>query len=265
MDGFAVPSGEELLYPEAIVRLPHARFCYAPPDYAPEPVDPPALQRSHVTFGSFNHVAKIGDGVVRLWADILTANPSSRLILKWKTFDEPGVRARFSAAFAAHGVAADRLELRGFSPHRAMLEQYGDIDVALDPFPFGGGLTSCEALWMGVPVVTWPGDRPASRQTAAFLASVDLRECHATSPSDYVARATALASNPKGLAELRRALRARMAASPLCDGPRFARGLEAAFQRMWRRWTSDRPPEGFDVTDDAASSPLPASSRGEVG
>jgi protein O-GlcNAc transferase len=251
MDGFAVPSGEELLYPEAIVRLPHGRFCYAPPDYAPEPVDPPSLKRSHVTFGSFNHVAKIGDGVVRLWADILTANPSSRLILKWKTFDEADVRARLSAAFSARGVDADRLELRGFSPHRVMLEQYGEIDIALDPFPFGGGLTSCEALWMGVPVLTWPGDRPASRQTAAFLDSVDLRECHATSSSDYVARATALASNPQLLAKLRHTLRARMAASSLCDGPRFARALEAAFQGMWRRWTSDRPPEGFDVTDDA--------------
>jgi predicted O-linked N-acetylglucosamine transferase (SPINDLY family) len=251
MDGFAVPPGEELLYPEAIVRFPHGRFCYAPPDYAPEVVDPPSLLRGFATFGSFNHVAKIGDGVVRLWADILKENPSSRLILKWKTFDEASVRARLSAAFSAHGVDPDRLELRGFSPHRQMLEQYGEIDIALDPFPFGGGLTSCEALWMGVPVLTLPGDRPASRQTAAFLDSVDLRECLASSPSDYVARATALASNPKGLAELRHALRARMAASPLCDGPRFARALEAAFHGMWRRWRSDRPPEGFDVTDDA--------------
>jgi predicted O-linked N-acetylglucosamine transferase (SPINDLY family) len=132
-----------------------------------------------------------------------------------------------------------------------MLEEYGEIDIALDPFPFGGGLTSCEALWMGVPVVTLPGDRPASRQTAAFLDSVDLRECLASSPSDYVARATALASNPQRLAELRHTLRARMAASPLCDGPRFARALEAAFQGMWRRWRSDRAPESFDVTDDA--------------
>ena len=119
-----------------------------------------------------------------------------------------------------------------------MLEQYGEIDVALDPFPFGGGLTSCEALWMGVPVLTLPGDRPASRQTAAFLASVDLRECLASSPSDYVARATATASDPQRLAEIRHTLRARMAASPLCDGPRFARALEAAFQRMWRLWRS---------------------------
>ena len=251
MDGFAVPSGEERLYPEAIVRLPHGRFCYAPPDYAPAPVDPPSLRQGFVTFGSFNHVAKIGDGVVRLWADVLKANPASRLILKWKALDDEGVHARLRAAFSAQGVDADRLELRGFSPHREMLEQYGEIDVALDPFPFGGGLTSCEALWMGVPVVTWPSDRPASRQTAGFLDNIGLRQCIASSATDYVARATALASDRRGLAELRHSLRARMAASPLCDGPRFARTLEAAFREMWRRWRSDRPPEGFGATDDA--------------
>src|SRR5271168_5533887 len=129
-----------------------------------------------------------------VWAQVLKADDSSRLVLKWKALREESVRSRLIAAFAAEDVAADRLELRGFSPHREMLEQYGDVDVALDPFPFGGGLTSCEALWMGVPVVTWPGDRPASRQTVAFLDSVDLRECQATSPSDYVACATATAS-----------------------------------------------------------------------
>jgi len=249
MDGFAVPEGEERGYSEAIVRLPHGRFCYAPPDYAPAPVDPPSLRRGFVTFGSFNHVAKIGDGVVRLWAQVLKADDSSRLVLKWKALREESVRSRLIAAFAAEDVAADRLELRGFSPHREMLEQYGDIDIALDPFPFGGGLTSCEALWMGVPVVTWPGDRPASRQTAGFLDNIGMRDCIASSPDDYVARATALASDRQRRAELRHSLRARMAASPLCDAPRFARALEAAYHGMWRRWRSDQKPEGFDVAD----------------
>ena len=266
MDEFAVPPGEELLYPEAIVRLPHGRFCYAPPDYAPEPMDPPSLKRSHVTFGSFNHVAKIGDGVVRLWADILKANPSSRLILKWKTFDEPEVRARLCAAFSAHGVEADRLELRGFSPHRAMLEQYGEIDVALDPFPFGGGLTSCEALWMGVPVVTLPGDRPASRQTAGFPRQyrssrmprvLAFRLCRAGDgdgvESAASRRAQAYPARPYGgfLALRRSAFRPRV-------GGRVPGHVAPLALR--------RPAGGlFDVTDEAASPPLPASSRGEGG
>jgi predicted O-linked N-acetylglucosamine transferase (SPINDLY family) len=131
-----------------------------------------------------------------------------------------------------------------------MLEQYGDIDVALDPFPFGGGLTSCEALWMGVPVVTLPGDRPASRQTTGFLSHVALRECVASSPADYVARATTLAADRAALSELRHSLRARMANSPLCDGPRFARALERGYGRMWRRWRSGNAPEGFAVADE---------------
>jgi predicted O-linked N-acetylglucosamine transferase (SPINDLY family) len=250
LDRFAVPSGEELSYREAIVRLPDGRFCYTPPDYAPTPVDPPSLARGFVTFGSFNHVAKIGDAVVRLWAEVLQANVSSRLILKWKALDEEGVRSRLINAFSAYGVAPDRLELRGFSPHRTMLEQYGDIDVALDPFPFGGGLTSCEALWMGVPVVTWPGDRPASRQTSGFLENIGLRECIAASPTDYVACATALSSDCRRLTALRRELRGRMATSSLCDASRFARSLEAAFAEMWRCWRRYGPPRGFDVSHD---------------
>ena len=102
---------------------------------------------------------------------------------------------------------------------------------------------------MGVPVVTWPGDRPASRQTAGFLDNIGMRDCIASSPADYVARATALASDRLRLAELRHSMRARMAASPLCDAPRFARALEAAYHGMWRRWRSDQKPEGFDVAD----------------
>jgi predicted O-linked N-acetylglucosamine transferase (SPINDLY family) len=249
MDRFAIPEGEERAYPEAIVRLPRGRFCYTPPDYAPAPVDPPSLANRFVTFGSFNHVAKLGDPVLALWAELLKANPASRLILKWKTLDEEPVRLRVLGAFAARGVAPDRVELRGFSPHREMLAQYGEIDVALDPFPFGGGLTSCEALWMGLPVVTLPGDRPASRQTMGFLDAAGLSECVASSPEDYVARATALGAGAARRRELRHALRGRMAASSLCDGPRFARGLEAAYATMWRRWAGGAPREGFDVAE----------------
>jgi predicted O-linked N-acetylglucosamine transferase (SPINDLY family) len=254
MDSFSVPEGEERAYPEAVVRLPRGRFCYAPPDFAPAPVEPPSLTNGFATFGSFNHVAKIGPGVVRLWAETMNASPSSRLVLKWKSLGEQSVRSRLIAAFAEHGVAADRLDLRGFSPHCAMLEQYGEIEVALDPFPFGGGLTSCEALWMGVPVVTLPGDRPASRQTLGFLDAVGLNSCVASSLEDYVARATALATDGERRRALRHALRGRMAASSLCDSPRFARGLEAAYAKMWRRWVDGAPRESFDVPEaDGAS------------
>jgi predicted O-linked N-acetylglucosamine transferase (SPINDLY family) len=253
MDQWAVPIGEEHGYVESIVRLPHGRFCYAPPDYAPLPVDPPSLRRGYVTFGSFNNIAKVGPDVIAMWADVLAANPSSRLLLKWKTLDDETVRSSVSAAFAAAGVAEGRLELRGFSPHSDMLAQYGDIDIALDPFPFGGGLTSCEALWMGAPVLTMPGDRPASRQTAGFLAAIGLSNCVVRSPAEYVRLAAALAADHTRLAALRRALRPAMAASPLCNGALFTSTLETAFRQMWIRWSAGVSAAPFEATARAAA------------
>ena len=247
MDEAAVPQGEERWYSEALVRLPYGRFCYAPPDYAPAPVDPPALRRGYATFGSFNNIAKLGPEVVNLWADVLRAAPGSRLLLKWKALDDASARRRLGEAFAGAGVGEERLELRGFSRHADMLAEYGEIDIALDPFPFGGGLTSCEALWMGVPVVTLPGDRPASRQTIGFLRHVGLEDCVAATPADYVARAAALAADPGRLMGLRQALRPRMAASPLCDGAVFTPTLEAAFRQMWQRWREGESPAPFDA------------------
>ena len=238
MDEGALPSGQDDRYREAILRLPHGRFCYAPPAYAPAPTAPPSLERGWVTFGSFNNIAKIGPDTIDLWAGVLRATPESRLLLKWRSLDNETTRRRVAAAFEAAGVAGSRLELRGFSPHAAMLAQYSDVDIALDPVLFGGGLTSCEALWMGLPVVTLPGERPASRQTVGFLNSLKLTECVARSPRDYIERAAALAANPAWLAGLRRTLRPSMAASPLCDGELFTPTLEEAYRQMWMTWSA---------------------------
>ena len=244
MDAATVPPGGEAWCTEALVNLPHGRFCYASPEYAPAVSDRP---EGPVVFGSFNNVAKIGPDVVRLWARVLTAVPQSRLVLKWRALSEPAVRERLTKAFAAEGIGADRLELRPDSLHAEALGQYGDIDIALDPFPFGGGMTSAEALWMGVPVVTWPGDRIASRQTFAFLTELGLTELSASSADDYVRIAMELAADPARRAELRRTLRPRMAASPLTDGARFTPGLEAAYRQMWRRWCAGEPSTAFSV------------------
>ena len=237
-DDIAIPLGQEALYSEQVIRLPAGRFCYSPPDYAPPPPpEPPARRVGHVTFGSFNNLAKLSPDVIRLWAAVLHAVPGSHLLLKWKSLIDPGMRQRLTEAFGAEGIAAGRLELRGVSPHEAMLGEYADIDVALDPFPFSGGLTSCEALWMGVPLVTLPGPGAASRQTEGFLRALGLTAWVAASPADYVRVAAALAAEaPESRARLRR----RMADSPLCDGPGFARGLEAAYRAMWRRWCARR-------------------------
>jgi predicted O-linked N-acetylglucosamine transferase (SPINDLY family) len=251
MDPWTAPPGAEAWCSEALARLPHARFCYGPPADAPEPGPPPSIAQGQVTFGSFNNLVKIGPEVINLWGCVLAAVPGARLVLKWTALDEPAVRRRVGEMFAAAGVAEDALELRGVSPHHQTLAEYADIDIALDPFPFGGGLTSCEALWMGVPVVTWPGDRFASRQTLSFLTSVGLADLAAQSAEAYVAIAAALAADQDRRVELRRSLRARMTASAIGDGARFTPALEAAYRRMWRRWCAGAAPQAFDLTSAA--------------
>jgi len=235
-DETSIPDGEDHFYSETVIRLPQGRFCYAPPDYAPEPVAPDGP----ITFGSFNNLSKIGPAVRRLWAAILLRIPASRLVLKWSTLADPALRAALTAEFAEAGIDPGRIELRGASAHRDMLAEYGDIDIALDPFPFGGGLTSCEALWMGVPVVTMPGANPASRQTAGFLRAIGHEEWIADSPGAYRRIAGDLAADRDRLAELRQGLRPALAASPLCDGPGFTRTLEQAYRALWHKAVSAR-------------------------
>jgi predicted O-linked N-acetylglucosamine transferase (SPINDLY family) len=248
MDAATVPPGSEAWCSEAVVRLPHGRFCYAAPLDAPPVAERP---QGPVTFGSFNHLAKVSEDVVRVWARVLHAVPGSRLVLKWKSLDEPPVRELLAAGFAAQGIDADRLELRGPSSHADMLAEYADIDIALDPFPYTGGITSAEALWMGVPVVTWPQDRIASRQTLAFLTELGLTDLAAETEEDYVRIAAALAGDVERRGDLRRTLRPRMQASPMTDGARFTPGLEAAYRQMWRRWCAGQAPEAITIAASA--------------
>jgi len=235
-DAAHVPPGSERWFTEQIVRLPVGRFCYAPPELAPDVAPPPMVARGHVTFGSFNNLSKVTPPVIELWARVVGAVPDARLVLKWRSLADAGERERLLAAFDAAGLVPARVELRPAGPHAAMLAEYGDLDIALDPFPFCGGLTSCEALWMGVPVVTLPGTRPVSRQTLGLLAQLGLDELAARDPADYVAIAAGLARDSVRLSALRATLRSRMTASPLCDAARFTRGLEAAYRELWRRW-----------------------------
>jgi len=225
-DASTLPPGCESGFSETLLRLPGIRFCYGPPDDAPEPT----WRNKPVTFGSFNNLAKVGPDAVRLWRQVLDAVPGSKLVLKWRTLADRGLCRRLRADFG------DRVDLRGASGHAAMLAEYADIDVALDPLPFSGGATSCEALWMGVPVVTLPGSGAASRQTLGFLRALGRTEWAAKSPEDYVRIAAGLAADRAALGQLRTSLRAEMAASPLCDGAAFTRELEQAYRAIWRKW-----------------------------
>lgn len=222
----------EAFFIERIICMPGIRFCYRGPDYAPAPSPLPSATRGYVTFGSFNNSAKVNQQVLTLWARLLRAVPDSKLLLKWRSYADPVLQARTRAHMAAAGVDPARLLFDGATPHAAMLAQYGDIDIALDPFPFSGGLTSCEALWMGVPVVTMPGRRPVSRQTHAILATIGREDLSAASPDTYVATAVNLAQDPRRLADMRQRLRQEMVTSPLCSAQNIARNLEDIFRHL---------------------------------
>ena len=229
LDAAHVVPGAQALFVETIVTLPGCRFTYLPPVYAPEVAPPPVLRRGRITFGSFNRGAKINAEVIALWARILAAVQPSELLLKWKSFVDPIVQAGVQAQFAACGIDPQRIRFAGHSTHPAMLADYGEIDIALDPFPFCGGLTSCEALWMGVPVVTLPGTRVVSRQTHSVLHAIGHGWLSAPDADRYVAIAAGLAADPERLAALRPALRAAMRASPMGDYAGFACNLEAIY------------------------------------
>lgn len=241
-DRWETPPQLEPLYTERLLRLPDGYVCYCPPPYAPDVAPLPALTNGHVTFGCFNNLAKITPDVIATWAEILRRVPDATLILKTHQFSDRETRTRFHAMFAAHGVDPARVELRGGSPHRAFLGEYNQIDIVLDPFPYSGGLTTCEALWMGVPTIALPGDIFAARHSLSHLSNAGLSDWAARDAADYIARAVARAADLPALAALRAGLRTRVKASPLCDAPRFGRNLGAALRHAWRDWCTASEP-----------------------
>jgi predicted O-linked N-acetylglucosamine transferase (SPINDLY family) len=223
MDPWHAPEGCESQFTERILRMPHTRFCFQPIASAPAIAPlPPGMARGHVSFGSFNNIGKINDRVIEAWSRILRGVPGSKLVLKWRTLIEPSFRREFAARLHRAGIDPDRLELRPPSDYAAMLEEYGDIDIALDPFPFTGGQTSFEATWMGVPVVTLAGHRPVGRQTLCVLGNIGMEDLATDSVDAYVARAIALANDLDRLQDFRATIRKRMLASPLMQAPQFA-------------------------------------------
>lgn len=233
-DESTVPAGFEKWYSEKVVRMPVSRFCYTPSYVCPDVEPLAALQTGRITFGSFNNFSKLTEEVIEAWSQILARVPNSRIVLKWKNFTEKSIKNHYRLLFSLHGISSQRLEFRDVSPPFIMQDEYNDIDIALDPFPFTGGLTSCEALWMGVPVVTFAGDRPVSRQTAGFLHAIGLDELIAESLPEYVEKAVKLAGDISCLSQLKAGLRQKMAESPLCNGKAFASDLEAIYKTMVR-------------------------------
>lgn len=226
-DAFHIPPELESHCCETPLRMPHGYICYAPPEYAPDPGPPPSSVVGHVTFGSLNNPSKINDEVARVWSEILKRVPDSKLLLKYKGFDDAGVQDVIHDRFSRQGIVPDRITMLGGTNHVEHLSVCRDIDIALDTFPYSGGLTTCEAIWMGLPVVTCPSARFASRHSLSHLRNSGYDEAIAGDLDEYVEIAVSLAGDASRLAGLRNDLRERMAGSPLCDIDRFVRDFEA--------------------------------------
>ena len=236
-DRWVVPVAEEALYAERVWRLPDSYLCFTPSTDV-EPVSPlPALANGYVTFGSFNNLNKVTDRALALWGRLLAAVPESRLMLKSTVLRRPGAPDETRERCVAAGIPAERLTLLPYqAAAKDHLAAYRDIDIGLDPFPYNGTTTTCEAMLMGVPVLTLRGDRFIAHVGESLNRTMGLDAWVAADADEFIARAVAFAGDLPGLAALRQGLRPRLIGSPLCDAPRFARHLEEAFGGMWRRW-----------------------------
>ncbi len=230
-DAVADPAGADTWYTEKLVRLPNGFVCYAPPPDAPGVAKKDSSEG--VIFGSFNNTAKINDAVIEAWAAILRAVPGSRLLLKASLFDDTGGAENFRNRFTRHGVCADRLMLIGRQAATAgHLSRYNQVHIALDTYPYNGTTTTCEALWMGTPVVTLYGDIHAARVSASLLHRIGAPELIANTPQDYIERATALACDTQRQCAYWQSLRTRMRHSSLCDAAGFVQELERALEMI---------------------------------
>ncbi|MBI3375957.1 MAG: tetratricopeptide repeat protein [Betaproteobacteria bacterium] len=234
-DPVTVPLEERSLYAEEVFDLP-CWMCYEPPEYLPEISLLPALGGKAFTFGCINRIEKISDRAIALWGRILAAAPGSRLLVKHRGLDEPGVRNALLERLRNTGVGAERVQLVGSSAHADHLKIYHEVDVGLDPFPHGGGVSTAEALSMGVPVVARMGDTVPGRVSASILTVLGMPEWIARSDEEYVRIALETARDIPRLARTREGLRSRIAESAMGDVERYTRAVEGGYRTMWRRW-----------------------------
>jgi predicted O-linked N-acetylglucosamine transferase (SPINDLY family) len=235
-DPLTLPPSEEAHFTERVWRLPETRLCFTPPDVEVSVSALPALATGEVTFACFNNLTKMNDAVVALWARVLDAVAGSRLFLKAKQLGEPSVQLSVLDRFGACGIQRERLILEGESSRQEYFEAYHRVDIALDPFPFTGGTTTAESLWMGVPVLTRAGERFVSRQGVGLLTNAGLPDWVALDTDDYLVRAVKHAADLESLAHLRSCLRQQVLNSPIFDAERFAEHFEAALRGMWIQW-----------------------------
>lgn len=236
-DSVADPLGEDAYYSEKLLRLEGGFICYQPDPRAPEVAPLPALNKGYITFGSFNNYSKINQEVLQLCAEVLKRVPDSRLLLKCPALTDAHARERITHDMQTLGIGAERLDLLGHTKTRSEhLALYARVDIALDTFPYNGTTTTCEALWMGVPVLSLAGKRHAGRVGASLLNAIGHPEWIATTPEGYIATAADLATDLSRLQAARAGLRQQLLTSPLCDAERLSCGIESAYRDMWRHW-----------------------------
>jgi predicted O-linked N-acetylglucosamine transferase (SPINDLY family) len=229
------PESDLTCYSETTIRLPVSYWCYQPGGAAPAVTAAPALYGGGVSFGCLNSFSKVSPQALRLWSEILIQTPGSKILLHCSAGSH---RQRVIDQFAATGVTADRVDFAGLQSWQQYMESYQRIDIAMDPFPYGGGITTCDALWMGVPVVTLTGQTAVGRGGRSILSQIGMTDFITFAPADYVRKACDTASNPNAVNELRTTLRNRMVLSPLMDAKRFAGDIQAAFRKIWTSWLS---------------------------
>ncbi len=245
-DALADPIGvTDRWHTETLVRLKHGFLCYRPNDFAPAVAPLPALSKGYITFGSFNSFVKMSPACIALWSRILQQVPDSRLRLKYKYLTQDEVRRSILDQFSSHGIDVGRIEL---IDHIDRVEEhlgaYGDIDIALDTFPYNGTTTTCEALWMGVPVIALVGQSHVSRVGLSLLAHAGMPQLAAANEDEYVALAVALANQRQDLADIRAKLRPMMAGSDLTNGPLLVRSIEQAYRALWQHYVAGNVRDG---------------------
>ena len=234
-DRVGLPVAQQEFFTEKIWYLPDTRLCFTPPTESPEISALPALKGDGLTFASFQVLAKITDQVLSLWGTILAALPSARLRLQNEFLADAGVQESLKERLLAQGIDPSRVLMYGAMPREQYLAAHAEVDIILDTFPYPGGTTTCEALWMGVPTLTLLGETLLSRQGASLLSAAGLQNWIAETPNEYIAKACSYANALSDLAHLRSGLRRQVAASPLCDAEQFARNFEQALWEIGRR------------------------------
>lgn len=249
-DNVESPEGEDEFYTEKLIRLPDDYICYVPPRLMPDLVELPALHNGYITLGCFNNPIKVNEVVLEQWAKLMHELPNSHLVLKGHQYQSDELRQRVESFMLGEGIASERLSLEGPAPHMQLLAAYNRIDIALDPWPYSGGLTTCEAMLMGVPVVTMPGPTFAGRHSATHLVNAGMPELVVSSWEEYRKRVRELAADLESLSTIRKHLRHILLQSPVCDAERFARHFNISMRAIWQRYCEGKAPAGLNITQE---------------